>query len=285
MASAAVVLVSRSEDKRGETGVGSGKGLCFFVHSRHLPAGSCCMACVREACRGTLTCQCVCPNAPSARVTEGVPINNTLSGRSTAGAGEIQRNSSLAPGQVADADGAAREKGRGGVSCAACTPRPRKVLSRVLVPCRWWAPFPERREGICAAGDMLGKFGMESIQDESAKVRRDDTAHMRTHARMRMERGWYILALLQQSLYDTCMHSAEDLCCSNVQRAPPNATRALTSSHARAQIIQHAALPRLIGDKTALRRKALLERVQLELELQRGLRLLMLCLCMFAGNL
>ena len=138
--------------------------------------------------------------------------------------------------------------------------------------------------GICAAGDMLGKFGMESIQDESAKVRRDDTAHMRTHARMRMERGWYIL-VLQQSLYDTCMHSAEDLCCSNVQRAPPNATRALTSSHARAQIIQHAALPRLIGDKTALRRKALLERVQLELELQRGLRLLMLCLCMFAGNL
>ena len=29
MASAAVVIVSRSEDKRGETGVGSGKGLCF----------------------------------------------------------------------------------------------------------------------------------------------------------------------------------------------------------------------------------------------------------------
>jgi len=34
-----------------------------------------------------------------------------------------------------------------------------------------------------------------------------------------------------------------------------------------------------------LRRTALLERIQLELELQRGLRLLMLCLCMFAGTL
>ena len=130
MASAAVVIVSRSEDKRGETGVGSGKGLCFFVHSRHLPAGSCCMACVREACRGTLTCQCVCPNAPSARVTEGVPINNTLSGRSTAGAGEIQRNSSLAPGQVADADGAAREKGRGGVPCGVHAPAAQSAFAR-----------------------------------------------------------------------------------------------------------------------------------------------------------
>ena len=69
--------------------------------------------------------------------------------------------------------------------------------------------------------------------------------------------------------------------------APSSRHNALadTSTHACAQIIQHAALPRLIGDKTALRRTALLERVQLELELQRGLRLLMLCLCMFAGTL
>ena len=53
----------------------------------------------------------------------------------------------------------------------------------------------------------------------------------------------------------------------------------------RAQVIQHAAIPRLIADKTVLRRIALLERVTLELELQRGLRLLVLCLCMFAGEL
>ena len=70
----------------------------------------------------------------------------------------------------------------------------------------------------------------------------------------------------------------------HIQRAPPGTTRADTRSRAHAQIIQRAALTRLIGDKTALRRTALLERVQLELELQRGLRLLMLCLGMFAGT-
>ena len=75
---------------------------------------------------------------------------------------------------------------------------------------------------------------------------------------------------------------AEAECGSIIQLAPPGPTRA--DAHARAQIIQHAALPRLIADKTALRRTALLERVQLELELQRGLRLLMLCLCMFSGT-
>jgi hypothetical protein len=95
-----------------------------------------------------LTCQCVCP------------------GRRPAGARDIQRNSSPAPGQVADEDGAAREKGRGGVPCATCTPR--HAHSRVLVPRRWGRHF--LNAGVCAAGDMLGKFGMESVQDESAKV-------------------------------------------------------------------------------------------------------------------
>ena len=51
MASAAVVIVSRGEDKRGEKGVGSGTGLCLCAR---LSAESCsvCRACVRKACQG-----------------------------------------------------------------------------------------------------------------------------------------------------------------------------------------------------------------------------------------
>jgi hypothetical protein len=56
-----------------------------------------------------------------------------------------------------------------------------------------------------------------------------------------------------------------------------------TREQAAAKTIQRAALPRLIGDHAALQRKPLLERLELELELQRGLRLLMLCFCMFAA--
>ena len=50
--------------------------------------------------------------------------------------------------------------------CATCTPR--QAHSRMLVPRSWGRHF--LNAGVCAAGDMLGKFGMESVQDESAKV-------------------------------------------------------------------------------------------------------------------
>ena len=43
--------------------------------------------------------------------------------------------------------------------------------------------------------------------------------------------------------------------------------------NAAATAIQRVALPKLIADKTALQRKPLLERLELELDLQRGLRL------------
>ena len=50
-----------------------------------------------------------------------------------------------------------------------------------------------------------------------------------------------------------------------------------------AVLIQRAAFPRLIAHgEGSLKRKALLQRLELELDLQRGLRLLALCLCMFA---
>ena len=82
------------------------------------------------------------------------------------------RNGSLAPGQVADAHGVARQQGRGGVPCAACTPLPRKCARSCWYP----AAGGFLSASVCAAGDVLGKFGMESVQDESAQVQRDDAA-------------------------------------------------------------------------------------------------------------
>ena len=49
-----------------------------------------------------------------------------------------------------------------------------------------------------------------------------------------------------------------------------------------ARTIQNAAFPRLIANRTRLKRVSLLERVTLELRLQRGFRLLGLCAMLFA---
>ncbi len=123
-----------------------------------------------------------------------VPVR--LSERRPAGARDIQRKSSLAPGQVADAGGVARAKGRGGVPCATCTSQ--QARSRVLVPRRWVRHFLSA--GVCAVGDLLAKFGMESVQDEAAKVRstrqhRAQRGH--AHACSHADGVCCILALLQ----------------------------------------------------------------------------------------
>jgi len=61
-----------------------------------------------------------------------------------------------------------------------------------------------------------------------------------------------------------------------------NATAGLHSQEDEAaRKIQIAAIPRLIANRTALKRVALVERLELEMDLQRGLRLLLLCLALF----
>ena len=49
-----------------------------------------------------------------------------------------------------------------------------------------------------------------------------------------------------------------------------------------AMVLQRAALKKLIGHDCIFKRDALLERLHLEIKLMRGLRLLVLCVCMFA---
>ena len=48
-----------------------------------------------------------------------------------------------------------------------------------------------------------------------------------------------------------------------------------------AMVLQRSALKRLLGGGIVLKNEMLLERIHLELQLQRGLRLLVLCMCMF----
>ena len=47
-------------------------------------------------------------------------------------------------------------------------------------------------------------------------------------------------------------------------------------------VLQRCALKKLLGGKHRFKTESLIERIQLELKLMRGLRLLALCLCMFA---
>ena len=78
---------------------------------------------------------------------------------------------------------------------------------------------------------------------------------------------------------DYCVHKIAEREVVDIWMQASGAGESLEQEAARK--IQLAALPRLIANKTSLCRTSLLDRLELEVDLQRGLRLLLLCLALF----